>query len=159
MVRDLQDLGFRLTVWVHPFFNADANSFYESAINSMLVRHYDSPAPAITPWWDGLMTGLLDVSNQSAAQWYLGKLRNLMNKYNISSFKFDASETSWMPHIYSMANMTKNHADAYPTKWVQLAAEPTRPFTKRFESVTELSVTLSAFDLWTKIQTGVTTTR
>ncbi|WAR14813.1 MYORG-like protein [Mya arenaria] len=123
MIKDLNDLGFRVTLWVHPFFNADSMAFQVAALNRMLVRQLDSPAPMITPWWDGPLAGILDVSNRSAVDWFLLKLNYMKATYNISSFKFDAGETSWAPHIYSQANVTLNPAEAYPMKWVQLAAE------------------------------------
>lgn len=123
MVKELSDQNIRVTLWVHPFFNTDSKAFAEAAINSMLIRQVDSPAPAITPWWDGKIAAILDVSNESAVEWFKSKLNILKTDYNITSFKFDAGETSWGPHVYSQAKMTTNPAEAYPMKWVKLAAE------------------------------------
>ncbi|XP_045163953.2 myogenesis-regulating glycosidase-like [Mercenaria mercenaria] len=128
MVRELNDLGFRVTVWVHPFFNVDSTSFTYAGVHSMLVRQFESLGPAMTPWWDGNLAGILDVSNRSAVEWFLNKLYYLKQTYNISSFKFDAGETSWLPHIYSNAEMTLNPVEMYPIKWVELAAEADNTF-------------------------------
>ena len=128
MVKELNELGFRVTVWIHPFFNVDSTSFAYAASNSMLVRQFESLAPAMTPWWDGKLAGILDASNQSAVDWFLNKLNYLKLKYNISSFKFDAGETSWLPHVYSIAEMHLNPAEMYPIKWVELAAKADQTF-------------------------------
>lgn len=128
MVTELNKMGFRVTLWIHPFFNADSPLFMYTATNFMLVRQFDSLAPAITPWWDGSLAGILDVSNVSATSWFFKKLQYLKITYNISSFKFDAGETSWLPHIYSNAKMTQNPAEMYPMKWVELAAEADKTY-------------------------------
>lgn len=128
MVRTLNKKGFRVTVWIHPFFNVDSTSFYYAGSNFMLVRQFESMVPAITPWWDGKLAAILDVSNQSAVDWFLSKLLYLKQTYNISSFKFDAGETSWLPHVYSNAKMSLNPAEMYPIKWVELAAKADQTF-------------------------------
>ena len=121
MVQELNNMDFRVTVWVHPFFNADSKSFMELATKGYLVRQRDSPILALTPWWDGNLAGILDVSNEDAVGWYLNALENLTVQFNISSFKFDAGETSWLPHIYSAENIPTNPSNMYPGKWVELA--------------------------------------
>ncbi|KAL4221111.1 hypothetical protein ACF0H5_019371 [Mactra antiquata] len=123
MIEQLNDKGFRVTVWVHPFFNVDSKDYATADFNKMLIRQYDSIAPALTPWWDGHLASILDVSNASAVEWFLKRLEKLKQQYNVSSFKFDAGETSWLPHIFSAANMTFNPVDIYPIKWVELAAK------------------------------------
>lgn len=60
------------------------------------------------------------MSNPDAVDWFLAKLENLKAKHGISSFKFDAGETSWLPHVYSAFNKS---TDLYPRKWVELAAK------------------------------------
>ena len=123
MVQALTKLGFHITLWVHPFFNFEARSTKEAIEKGYLIRQVDSKSPAITPWWDGNLAGILDVSNPEAVQWYISELWYLQTKYNISSFKFDAGETSWLPHIYSAYNMSVNPGHLYPAKWVELAAK------------------------------------
>ena len=122
MIKDLDDLGFRVTVWVHPFFNLDSQSFIEAASQFFLIRAFESPRPALTSWWDGKLAGILDPSNPAAVTWYQSKLNILKTKYNVSSFKFDAGEAAWLPHIYSASTTPVNPGDIYPQSWVLLAA-------------------------------------
>ena len=123
MIKTLNSLGYRVTVWVHPFFNLESQSFIEAASKSYLIRAYESPRPALTSWWDGKLAGILDPSNPDAVRWYLQKLEILKTKYNVSSFKFDAGEAAWLPHIYSAATTPLDPGDVYPRSWIELAAK------------------------------------
>ncbi|KAK6176284.1 hypothetical protein SNE40_014595 [Patella caerulea] len=122
MVGRLGDRGFRVTIWLHPFFNLDSNSFLEGAQNGYLVRQLDSKQPALVSWWRGDLAGILDVTNPMAVEWYLNKTQRLKDMYNISSFKFDAGEVNWLPKVYSV-NTTYRNPDVYTQKWAELAFE------------------------------------
>lgn len=123
MIKELNDLGFRVTVWVHPFFNLDSQSFLEAASSFYLIRSFESPRPALVSWWDGLLAGILDPTNHDAVKWYIEKLEKLKVTYNVSSFKFDAGEAAWLPHVYSAAATPQNPGDIFPQAWVVLAEQ------------------------------------
>ncbi|KAK3087194.1 hypothetical protein FSP39_002944 [Pinctada imbricata] len=120
MINELTDLGFRVTVWLHPFFNIDSQAFTEAKTNKYLIRQLDSEIPALVSWWDGDAAGILDTSNEEAIEWYLNKTDYLRQTYNISSFKFDAGETAWLPNAYSSAN-SLDVPNIYTKKWAELA--------------------------------------
>ena len=46
----LKSMGFRVTVWVHPFFNIDSKSFLEGASLEYFIREYNSTRPALIEW-------------------------------------------------------------------------------------------------------------
>ena len=92
MVKKLNKMGYRVTLWTHPFMGLDSEAFREAAENHYVVSTRGSQNPALVRWWNGKMAALLDVTNPAAVQWYLAKLEALKNKYNISSFKFDAGK-------------------------------------------------------------------
>jgi hypothetical protein len=48
-----------------------------AGLSGFLIKQYDSPLPALVSWWDGSAAGILDVSNEAAVQWFLGKLKYL----------------------------------------------------------------------------------
>ena len=95
MVAELLQLGFRVTLWVHPFasirsYAVGSGDFW---VKSSLTRGF-------TKWWNGIAK-CLDVTNPSAVQWYQNSLRNLADEVGVTSFKFDAGELSWLPYGYT----------------------------------------------------------
>ncbi|XP_067659213.1 myogenesis-regulating glycosidase-like [Haliotis asinina] len=120
MISQLNQDGFRVTVWVHPFFNIDSNTFHEADKLGYLVRAPERKLPALTSWWRGRLSGILDVTNPYAVDWYINKTNFLKDTYNISSFKFDAGEVAWLPYAYSV-NKTYLNPNVFTRKWVDLA--------------------------------------
>lgn len=122
MVENIKKHGCKVTVWVHPFFNTDGSGFREADSKGYLMKEAGTGTTQLTSWWDGEQSGLLDVSNPDAVQWFLGKLQNLQSTYLVDSFKFDAGETTWIPEAYSFMNTTENPNDIYPREYVKMAA-------------------------------------
>ena len=100
MVKTLNKLGYRVTLWTHPFMSLESKAFREAAENHYVVSTRGSQNPALVRWWNGKMAALLDVTNPAAVQWYLEKLEALKNKYNVSSFKFDAGKHSFLSFLF-----------------------------------------------------------
>lgn len=122
MIDSIKELGFKVTLWVPPFFENSGQGYKEAEEKGFLVRQFESDHVILTSWWDGNHSGILDVSNNSAVDWFLAKLERLKGKYHVDSFKFDAGESEWLPNMYSMANMSENPSDIYPRKYVEMAA-------------------------------------
>jgi len=114
MVDRLHAHGFRVTLWVPPFFERKSDAFREAAGHGFLLRHIDTDEPALTRWWQGY-GGLLDVSNRAALDWWLAGLRRLQTDYGIDGYKFDAGEGNFVPHeARSTGDLTAtNYADQY----------------------------------------------
>ena len=114
MVEQLHDLGFRVTLWVPPFFNLDSGLFREGAAHDYFLRHPASGEPALVHWWQGY-GAMLDISNPEARDWWLGGLRRLQADYGIDGFKFDAGESNFVPREFrSAGQLTPNtYADLY----------------------------------------------
>jgi len=95
MVAELHRLGFRVTVWVHPFASIRSNALGSGDfwVSSPLTRGF-------TTWWNGIGK-CLDVTNPSAIRWFQNSLRSLVNDVGVTSFKFDAGELSWLPHGFT----------------------------------------------------------
>lgn len=52
-------------------------------------------------WWNnnGSLPGYIDFTNPEAAQWWAGRIRSLIETYDIDSLKFDAGESSFSPQV------------------------------------------------------------
>ncbi|XP_045163189.2 myogenesis-regulating glycosidase-like [Mercenaria mercenaria] len=122
MIARIKENGCAVTAWVHPFFNIDGSYFKEANAKQYLLRQVDSDVPVLTKWWDGNMTGVLDVSNKNATDWYLDKLNKLKHETQLDSFKFDAGELSWLPNIYDASDLPNNPCENYPKRYVEMAA-------------------------------------
>lgn len=98
MVSSLKDeLGFRVTLWVHPFASLFSSAIWERDSKGnrlwMKLRRFDFPAFMI--WWNGL-GAVLDLTNAEAAGWFQNSLKQLAKEYRIDSFKFDGGEAGWL---------------------------------------------------------------
>lgn len=93
--RRLKALGFRVTLWVHPFVNSDCPSFAEWRQAGYFVE--DADGNVRTSWWNGNSAAIVDFTNVEARDWYVERLRALKAISEVDAFKYDAGETSWLP--------------------------------------------------------------
>ncbi|XP_037971828.2 myogenesis-regulating glycosidase-like isoform X1 [Plutella xylostella] len=99
-VADLKALGFRVTIWAHPFINKDCEPWYSEALNNNYLVLNEAGSPD-TSWWNnnGSVPAYIDFTNPAAAEWWASRLRTLQQTYDIDSFKFDAGESSFSPQV------------------------------------------------------------
>ncbi|EDV93512.1 myogenesis-regulating glycosidase [Drosophila grimshawi] len=95
---DLKELGFRVTLWIHPFINNNCTAIYETAKKQgYLVMN---PAGnSDTQWWNSVPkdAAYLDFTKEAVRDWFSTRLKRLQTEDGIDSFKFDAGESSWVP--------------------------------------------------------------
>ena len=92
MVRLLKEWGFRVMLWVSPFFSADSREFRRwRNLPGWILRNRDG-SPSVLEWWDGYSVHI-DLTHPDAAGWFHGELRRLQESYGIDGFKFDAGDT------------------------------------------------------------------
>jgi len=114
MVSKVNQKGYRITVWVHPF----ASPMSQAVKNESLW--VGSKAPTNNgKWWNGVAKSL-DVTDEKAAEWFRQSLTDLKVKYGVTSFKFDAGEVNWLPAKFTTKQAMINPSD-YSTKYAQLA--------------------------------------
>uniref|UniRef100_A0A7G3AJ38 Putative maltase glucoamylase n=1 Tax=Lutzomyia longipalpis TaxID=7200 RepID=A0A7G3AJ38_LUTLO len=108
-VQDLKSMGFRVTLWIHPFINKGCNPWYSEALaNGYFVLDHNGKED--TQWWNSEQgeAAYIDFTNPEAANWYTSRLHKLLEDTGIDSFKFDAGESSWQPDVSSLANNIKD---------------------------------------------------
>ncbi|KAK6175698.1 hypothetical protein SNE40_014099 [Patella caerulea] len=120
MIKKLNAMGFRITLWVHPFMELGSRSFEEAANKGYLIRSKGDSVPALVKWWDGDRAGCLDVTNPEAVDWFINNLKYLQTEYGISSFKFDAGESHYLPKNYETKEPLKSPED-FARLWATIA--------------------------------------
>lgn len=100
MFQSLKDDGFLVSLWIHPFVNYDSANFGVGVESELFVREPSGQLPALVRWWNGIGS-ILDFTNPDAREWFASHLRALKTEYGITSFNFDAGETSYLPKQFS----------------------------------------------------------
>ncbi|MCL4148240.1 UNVERIFIED_CONTAM: hypothetical protein GTU68_028826, partial [Idotea baltica] len=114
MVDSLHAMGYRVTLWIHPFINDDCQSYDYADQNGFFLKN-ETGQTQKTSWWDGRSSGLIDFTNNEALTWWSLRLANLKAQTGIDSFKFDAGETSWMPDVYTLSINKSYWPNGYTT--------------------------------------------
>lgn len=99
-----EELGYRVTLWVHPFVNFGCQSWMEGALppKSYFIKDKKGKEgignlPGLVWWWQGVLASYVDFTNPEAVTWWSSRLQQLRDEYGIDSFKFDAGESNWLP--------------------------------------------------------------
>ena len=124
MVDTLTSMGFRTTIWVHPFCDMYADGLRNGVQAKAYVTDPGRELPSLTSWWNGNAV-ILDATGLDAQVWYQQLLTNLRQNYGISSFKFDAGEVDFLPAAYFLQNMTENPG-AYSAAYAMMAFDADR---------------------------------
>ena len=116
MMDRLSELGFRVTLWVHPFASPKSKAFYAKSPTGGQLW-VTSPVGGLVTWWNGVGR-YMDVTNPDAVRRFTDALRRLQDEHNIASFKFDAGEANWLPAWFRTRTPLAN-----PSTYSRLYAE------------------------------------
>ncbi|KFP22942.1 putative family 31 glucosidase KIAA1161, partial [Egretta garzetta] len=122
MFAKLREDGFKVTLWTHPFIHRDSSNFGVGIERQLFIKEPSGRLPAMVEWWNGI-GAILDFTNPAARDWFQSHLRQLRHKYGISSFKFDAGETSYLPKQFSTFRPLSD-----PSIWSRRYTEMAIPF-------------------------------
>ncbi|XP_010127943.1 PREDICTED: uncharacterized family 31 glucosidase KIAA1161-like, partial [Chlamydotis macqueenii] len=122
MFAKLREDGFKVTLWIHPFIHIDSSNFEVGIERQLFIKEPSGRLPAMVQWWNGI-GAILDFTNPAARDWFQSHLRQLRHKYGISSFKFDAGETSYLPKQFSTFRPLPD-----PSIWSRRYTEMAIPF-------------------------------
>ncbi|MEW2399685.1 glycoside hydrolase family 31 protein [Streptomyces sp. NPDC046862] len=85
-------LGFDLGMWTGLYMPETAANFSEAVDNGYLLKDPSDPAkPCLFTWWNGRQTGLIDLANPAARQWYTDDLKAQTDELGVAGFKFDTA--------------------------------------------------------------------
>lgn len=97
LTNDLRAMGYRVTIWTHPFIQLDCtDTLNEASANGFLVKSEDGKTA--THWWNG-DASIVDFTNKAAADWFVKRHQDMARENGIDGFKFDAGEISWNPQL------------------------------------------------------------
>lgn len=117
---DLDKMGFRVTLWNHPFINTNCKLFNVAKDKGYLVK--DQDGNVVSTWWDG-QAGAVDFTNQEAADWYVKRHKKLLKDNHINAVKQDAGESSWLPQIPQLNADPDDQPNAYSAAYVRTVAK------------------------------------
>jgi alpha-glucosidase (family GH31 glycosyl hydrolase) len=104
MIKKLQQMGFKVMLWVCPFISPDSETFRYLSDNDLLLVNADSKnsqlwggtyvRSAMIQWWNGV-SAVLDLGNPKSQVWFKKQLYHLVDEYGVDGFKFDAGDASF----------------------------------------------------------------
>lgn len=95
MISRLKEMGFKVTLWVMPFFHPHSRSGQEAARLGYVVQTA-AGEPYRIQWWQG-GGYLLDVTHPQALEWMNDRLAQFKEDYDLDGYKFDAGEAKFVP--------------------------------------------------------------
>ncbi|XP_053697015.1 myogenesis-regulating glycosidase-like isoform X1 [Sabethes cyaneus] len=125
LTEQLKEMGFRVTLWIHPFINKNCQPWYTEALSKgFLVKSHNETIGYNTKWWNSgeNEASYINFNNPLAVDWFRQRLMELRD-LGIDSFKFDAGETSWAPEDPDIAGAVSLSPASMTTNFVRMCAE------------------------------------
>lgn len=121
MMNALHDQGFKVMLWICPYFSPDCETFRLLDKKSYFLKDKRG-GTYMRRWWNGYSASL-DLTNPEAVKYFQGRLAYLVDEYGVDGFKLDAGDASH----YNDANI-KASRDISPNAFSELWAELGLPF-------------------------------
>lgn len=118
MNEELDELGYRLSVWQLPYFKKDNKLYPEAKRQNLFAQRPDGEVS--TPEADGV----LDLSNPQTVDWYQGKLKQLLDR-GVSVIKVDFGESTEEEAVYHNGMSGRHMHNLYPLLYNRTAFEVT----------------------------------
>ena len=95
MIAELHKMGFKVTLWVHPFVNVDSKTYNDPKLRPLLMAD-STGGPGLIKWWNGPAAAVWDFTNPKAAAEFRSRLKNLQ-ALGVDGFKFDGGDVHLVP--------------------------------------------------------------
>ncbi len=120
MIKDLDQMGFKTSLWQLPYF-VPKNSLFPEIIDKGL---YVKNAKGNIPFEDAV----LDFSNPDAVEWYQEKIKGLLD-LGVGAIKVDFGEAAPADGIYASGRTGFYEHNLYPLRYNKVVADITKEVT------------------------------
>ncbi len=100
MIKELNELGFIVSLWICPYISPDSPKsadyapwIFDHMREGRVIRK--DGKPLFASWWEGYSAQLDFVSGDSAKKWINENARRLMNDYGVAGFKMDGGDPEY----------------------------------------------------------------
>lgn len=121
ILKILHNKGFRVLLAIHPFVCLPSTAFQKAAEGRHLLSDEWKFVPLLIRF-KGKVCGLLDLTNNSTASWFLDRLLTLKRKYDIDGFIFTGGQTTYLPRHYAYHTSSIN-PDSFLQYYLSIASK------------------------------------
>jgi alpha-glucosidase (family GH31 glycosyl hydrolase) len=117
MMNRLHDQGFKVMLWICPYFSPDCETFRRLDKKRYFLKDKRG-GTYMRKWWNGYSASL-DLTNPEAVKYFQGRLAYLVDEYGVDGFKLDAGDASH----YNDENIKASQAitpNAFSELWAEL---------------------------------------
>lgn len=113
LIYELHKMGFKVMLWTSPIVSGAGDRFKELHAKGYFIKGKDGEV-AIRKWWSGY-SPMIDFTNPEAIEWMYAQLDNLMERYGVDGYKFDAGDASFYADddIIYKPMPARNHTTAF----------------------------------------------
>lgn len=120
MISDLNDQGFKVSLWQYTYFTPKNELYKEIVEKGYAVKNEGGKMP--------FEDAVLDMSNPAAVKWYQGKLAKLL-KMGVGAIKVDFGEGSPINGLYGSGRTGLYEHNLYPLRYNKVVADITEQTT------------------------------
>ncbi len=106
MMKELQDMGFLISMWMCPYVSLDAPYLSPGIFEHIREKRVimDGKRPHICCWWEGF-SAQLDFTGPTAKEWLNEQTKRLEREYGVVGYKLDGGDPPYMGENYPNANL------------------------------------------------------
>ncbi len=117
MIKDLDDQGFKISLWQLPYFTPKNKLFKEIIDKDLFVKNPKGNLP--------YEDAVLDFSNPNAVKWYQDKIGSLL-KLGVGAIKVDFGEAAPLNGIFASGKTGFYEHNLYPLRYNKAVADITK---------------------------------
>ena len=106
MMKELQDMGFLVSMWLCPYVSPDSPylspGIFEHMENNRVIM--DGDRPRFIHWWEGY-SAMLDFTQENAVKWLNEQTARLEKDYGVVGYKLDGGDAMYTGFDYPYSSL------------------------------------------------------